>query len=219
MAESAPTLRLFTGWSFPDTSLISLYQDILPVREGGAGGGTRVAMGWSLGGLRALREMRAGTATFTHLVLLSTSACFCGDEAGWPGLSPAALRALQRQLTRDPAAALAGFHRLCAAPPLSDDVLAARVAASLRLGLPALAEGLRELGELDLRAELEHVTIPVLLLHGEHDQVIPVAAAEQTASRLPQARLVVHPEAGHDLPLAHPAWVAEHVKDFLHPRP
>lgn len=177
-------------------------------------------MGWSLGGLQILRDVtNAGKRPPTHLILVASTARFCGDDPGWPGLSRAALRALQRQLARAPEEALAGFHRLCANAPHNDDVLTARVAASLQLGVPALADGLRELAELDLRTNLSACGVPVLMLHGAHDQVIPLAAAEQTAALLPQARLVVHPEAGHDLPLAHPDWVAEHVADFLHLAP
>lgn len=74
-----------------------------------------------------------------------------------------------------------------------------------------LAEGLEQLDRLDLRAALPGLSLPVLILHGAADRVIPVQAAEYLAAALPSARLVVHPDslAGHDLPLRAADWVRE----------
>ena len=55
------------------------------------------------------------------------------------------------------------------------------------------------------RAErLSRITAPTLVIHGEHDPLIPVAAAHDLARRIPQAQLEIIPGWGHDLP--EPLW-------------
>lgn len=46
--------------------------------------------------------------------------------------------------------------------------------------------------------QLPRIRTPVLLLHGEHDTLIPPAHSEALRSRAPQARLVIVPGAGHN---------------------
>ncbi|WP_457324303.1 alpha/beta fold hydrolase [Roseateles sp. P5_E11] len=51
------------------------------------------------------------------------------------------------------------------------------------------------------RAErLPRITAPTLIVHGEDDALIPVAAAHDLAKRIPGARLETIPGWGHDLP-------------------
>ncbi|NNF94236.1 MAG: alpha/beta fold hydrolase [Altererythrobacter sp.] len=62
-------------------------------------------------------------------------------------------------------------------------------------------------------AKIPQVTAPILLLHGDADDVIPHHHSEQLAQANPAAELVIFPGAGHDL-----AWhdKAEHtVLQFL----
>jgi pimeloyl-ACP methyl ester carboxylesterase len=53
----------------------------------------------------------------------------------------------------------------------------------------------------DRRKALAHVRIPTLVLHGEQDPLISVAAG-RAAAAIPGARLVTYPGMGHDLPRA-----------------
>ncbi len=201
-------VRLFTGWAFSETALHPIAEGLNCEIANGDGGD--IWIGWSLGGLRALAQCRDTTPR--TLILISSTARFCADGDIWPGLPPANLRALQRQFARAPEDALRGFHKLCA-PTASANTIELRVRDSL--ALPPLADGLRELAELDLRERLDEIQQPVLLLHGAKDRVIPPAAAYATARRLAHAQTKEHPEAGHDLPLAHAGWVTEQIRDFL----
>lgn len=55
------------------------------------------------------------------------------------------------------------------------------------------------------RAErLPRITAPTLVIHGEADALIPVAAAHDLVKRIPGARLEILPGWGHDLP--EPLW-------------
>ena len=210
---SDASIQLWSGWSFPDSALASLRAqlvDRLPRDQGMV-----VRGGWSLGGLRALQETLEGRSPATHLILIAGTARFCADGERWPGLPEANLRALQRQLARDPREALTGFHRLCAGPDAPADLIHERTETSLKMGVEALGTGLQTLLTLDMRNALAGCRIPVLVLHGMRDTVIPLAAADRMLDDLPLAKLVRHPHAGHDLPLTHPDWVAEQIAAFL----
>ena len=49
-------------------------------------------------------------------------------------------------------------------------------------------------------SELRRITVPTLVLHGKADPLIPFACGEDTAKRIPGARLVGIEGMGHDLP-------------------
>jgi pimeloyl-ACP methyl ester carboxylesterase len=69
----------------------------------------------------------------------------------------------------------------------------------------AVARQLVAIAADDHRAErLPRITAPTLVLHGEADALIPVAAAHDLAKRIPGARLETLPGWGHDLP--DPLW-------------
>ncbi|MCF6470352.1 alpha/beta fold hydrolase [Nonomuraea sp. MG754425] len=52
----------------------------------------------------------------------------------------------------------------------------------------------------DRTERLAGVRVPTLVLHGEADQLVPVAGGRATAAAVPGARLVTYPGMGHDLP-------------------
>ncbi|TDD60943.1 alpha/beta hydrolase [Kribbella antibiotica] len=51
----------------------------------------------------------------------------------------------------------------------------------------------------DRRTGLRAVAVPTLVIHGEADPLIPVAAGRDTAGTIPGARLLLIPGMGHDL--------------------
>jgi len=58
--------------------------------------------------------------------------------------------------------------------------------------------------------------LPTLLLHGERDRVVPIAAARVAAVLLDDARLHVAPDAGHDVLLDAPLRdVLDHLSGFV----
>ena len=79
----------------------------------------------------------------------------------------------------------------------------------------ALAAGLEILRTADLREELATIAIPTLVIAGEHDRITPVAAGRELASRLPAARFVEVPKAGHAPFLSHPDTVRREIENFL----
>ena len=49
-------------------------------------------------------------------------------------------------------------------------------------------------------AELAGVAAPTLVLHGKADPLVPIACGQDTAQRIPGARMVGIDGMGHDLP-------------------
>lgn len=56
------------------------------------------------------------------------------------------------------------------------------------------------LGAAPRTSALARLRAPTLVVHGEHDPLVPVAAGRATAAAVPGARLVVVPGLGHTLP-------------------
>jgi len=65
----------------------------------------------------------------------------------------------------------------------------------------AVARQLVAIAADNRRAEhLDRIAAPTLVMHGQHDALIPVAAAHDLVRRIPGARLEIIPGWGHDLP-------------------
>jgi len=67
----------------------------------------------------------------------------------------------------------------------------------------------------DATAWLPEIDLPSLLVVGAHDGISPVAEMQQMAASMPQAELVVVPQAGHLAPLENPAYVNHALRRFL----
>ncbi len=77
------------------------------------------------------------------------------------------------------------------------------------LGLPRQLAAIIDDG--DRRDRLASVTTPTLVLHGEADPLVKLAAGEDTAMAIPGARLVTIPGWGHDFPLELVETLADEV--------
>jgi pimeloyl-ACP methyl ester carboxylesterase len=62
---------------------------------------------------------------------------------------------------------------------------------------------------------LKAVRCPALVLHGDSDRVIPVAAAKDTAESIPGAQLVVVPGMGHGFPESLVPILLKDIGDFV----
>jgi pimeloyl-ACP methyl ester carboxylesterase len=105
----------------------------------------------------------------------------------------------------------------------SASVTDAQVAAyAAALATPEGVRAAMEVGRSIVPDELDALTrrypeidVPVLLLWGRQDSVVPLWVGERLAEELPDARLVVLPECGHLPPEEHPATSLQHLLDFL----
>jgi pimeloyl-ACP methyl ester carboxylesterase len=118
------------------------------------------------------------------------------------------------RLPRGREAVLRAFGAACAAPDGGESTSAWWEAQAARFPPEVLGRGLGALAELDLRGRAAGLRVPVRMLHGERDGVIPVEAAIATAARFPDARLTVLPGRGHALPHTAPGAVAALLAGF-----
>ena len=84
----------------------------------------------------------------------------------------------------------------------------------------AVLSSLRHVVRTDLRPAYEKLAksgLPILVIFGEKDAVIPISSAEILRQRIPQAQIVVVPEAGHGLAYTHAGQVTGAVLDFIRP--
>ena len=62
---------------------------------------------------------------------------------------------------------------------------------------------------------LSEIHCPVLLVHGASDQLMPIESSQRIKSRLPQAEMVLIPDAGHVIDVDQPEIYLRVVRDFL----
>ena len=62
---------------------------------------------------------------------------------------------------------------------------------------------------------LEHITCPTLVIRAEKSKVLSAEIGQQMVERLPNARYVEIPGAGHQVPLHQPDAFAKVIREFL----
>ena len=165
----------------------------------------------SMGGLLAMELL---PESCKKLVLISSTAKFCATE-GYPcGTPEKVLRRMIVQLKRDPEAVLDAFFRNVHFP-----FRESRQAISMRENVPfdldALAAGLDYLRASDIRDTVPGIDLPVLLLHGSEDRIIPSTASEWLHDHLSNSILKIIENDGHALPAHHFESVMKSIESFL----
>ena len=75
---------------------------------------------------------------------------------------------------------------------------------------------IKQFSETDFTEDLKKMTIPTLVVHGDDDQIVPIAAtARRAVELLPQGRLSVYEGAGHGLPSTHKDQLNAELLAFL----
>lgn len=74
----------------------------------------------------------------------------------------------------------------------------------MQVGLKGAFDCIEAFSETDLTQDLEKMAIPTLFIHGDDDQIVPIAASAQIASKLVKAAtLKVYAGASHGLTATH----------------
>jgi 3-oxoadipate enol-lactonase len=79
----------------------------------------------------------------------------------------------------------------------------------------AYADTARAVSDYNWTDELRRVTAPTLILQGLEDQLTPPGGSVKMSRVLPCSRLLMIPEAGHNLPLERPTLFHDSVLAFL----
>lgn len=167
-------------------------------------------LGWSLGGMVAQKLATRFPARIARLILVATTPCFV-STLGWRyGLADTAVRSLARDFNRNPTQTRENFWRLQfqgeesiptpQLPPVERETA---------------LDGLELLRRVDLRDELNKITMPTLVLHGSADSIIPVTAGRYLANTLSTACLHEIHGCGHVPFLSAPESVGAAIRKFL----
>lgn len=172
-----------------------------------------VVCGWSLGAMRALQA----PAIADRLILVGATPRFI-QATDWPcAQPPVLLDSFAAAVAADPQAALRRFAALMNQGDERARDITRRMNELLRERIPdaaTLAAGLAGLRDIDLRKSVAAIRHPTLLIHGEHDPLMPLAAAQWLATHMSNARLEVFAGTAHAPFLAQPERFANLVREF-----
>jgi len=169
--------------------------------------------GFSMGGYAALALMKRRPARVRALALVDTRAV-ADDEPARAKREEMIATLLERGV--EPIAE-SMLPKLLAPGSLARRDLTERVRRiMLRQSAAALESDLKAMRDRpDSTAFLSEISVPTLVVVGEHDAISPPAEAETMAKAIPGARLVTVPAAGHLTPMESPAAVASALGDFF----
>ena len=174
-------------------------------------------LGWSLGGLIASKI--ALITPVKKLILVASTPCFVAREDWQQGMPSDVFESFFAGAMQDYQGTM---HKLLALIAMGSGNARAtskmlREALSLRPApnQQALLGALDILRTADLRADLHRLATPTLLIHGAHDKLASLSAAEWTAKTLPNATLFTLPSAAHEPFISHPQIFADKITEFL----
>ncbi|CAB3733645.1 alpha/beta fold hydrolase [Achromobacter kerstersii] len=169
--------------------------DIAPIN------GPVIAIGHSLGVMRLLRSLPSncvGVVSINGFPRFSAAPDF---EAGVPRRM---LDRMMKRLSADPAAVVQDFRERCAE---------ASVLGEPRL--EPLARDLELLRDDDQRSALAALPVPLLILAGEDDPIVPAAMTQAAfGGRVGDERHDLE-HGGHLLPVSDAPWCARHIAGFI----
>jgi pimeloyl-[acyl-carrier protein] methyl ester esterase len=224
MTEEKPFLLMISGWGYPPPIWDPLVHQAAPVCDlrvidplpllNSSGDGLAAnavdqifhhlpedracyAGGWSLGGMIAMQIARHLRPRSLGLLLISATDRFCSDETRRWGTPVVELRAMRRNMRRDPEQTLRDFLRQSAFPHERTEAPWVEV---LVRDADRLDAGLRYLDVTDLRHQDCSLDQPVAFLHGRKDAVVPHTASRSMAARIMPSRLDMIEDVGHELP-------------------
>lgn len=177
--------------------------------------GPAVVLGWSMGAMVALEAARAYPNLVRRLILVSGCGSFCSRDGYPSGTSEASVAEMQRGLIEAPEATLRLFLSNVYRRTVTKESIAAKTAAALELDRTELARGLEYLKTRDLRPVLPEVDQSTLIVHGQLDRVIPIAAAEYLNEHVKSSRLQLFEQGTHGLCEQYPQELQELIRGFL----
>ncbi len=184
------------------------------VAETGAGG--VVVIGWSLGAIAALECALTHPGAISRLVMLGGTARFLANGDYKCGVSSLALAAMERGIQTAKSLTLRGFFQAAyfSEHRPSQEEITKKFEIANGFSEESLLNGLRFLRDSDLRARLGELETPVLIVHGNKDEVIPYAASEYLVSHIRNGRHLPIHGCGHVFVERYLGGLAREIEGF-----
>lgn len=171
-------------------------------------------LGWSLGGQIALAMATAHPERVKQLILIASTPKFVAAEDWQHGLNEHIFAQFSAALQQDQQQVLQRFLALQAHGAGQRGKTLETLSQAMSAQLPTLAalqQGLRLLETLDQRADLSCLTLPVKVLLGEKDTLIPNSLATTLPTLLPAIKVKVIANAGHAPFISQPVETAQFI--------
>jgi len=200
-----------------------------------------ILVGNSMGGLISILETAANPRAITGVVLIDPALPLPAQKPDWevssqfllyalPGLGEYVVARLMARVS--PESAVQQLLQLCFADPSRADpemikaevalltrrhpATPAQASARARIFLAAARSLLRVLSRRqNYQKMMAGIDVPVLLIGGEDDRLVPIAAMRQAAARNPRWESVILAGAGHTPMLEVPDAVTAAIRDWL----
>ena len=182
-----------------------------------------IMVGHSTGGGEVARYLaRHGTKRVAKAVLLASVPPLMLKTAKNPAGTPievfdgfrAAVAQNRAQLYKDLSLPFYGFNRPGA--QISEGVREHWWLQGMMGGIKAHYDCIKAFSETDFTEDLKKIDIPVLVMHGDDDQIVPIAAAGlMSAKILKHATLKVYPGFPHGMATVHPEQINADLLTFF----
>lgn len=213
MTAVRPTLLFVHGWAFDASVWAPLRAELgdwpHAVADAGYFGpaqapkidGPLIAIGHSMGVLRLLRDLPPACAALVSINGFPRFGAAPDFQAGVPRRM---LDRMLKRLSAEPAAVLQDFRQRCGDASAFD---APR--------LEPLARDLEALRDEDRRDALAALPVPLLILTGQDDPIVPAPMAQAAFAGHPAGERHDREHGGHLLPVSDAPWCARHIAGFI----
>lgn len=196
------------GWTMD--AFVDECSELVPINS--------IVLGWSLGGMLALRLAHRHPRCVRKLILVASSAKFVRSK-DWLSAQPKAVLSMFAGSLMDKPQATIKRFLLLQTQGTKNQVELNRLLKELMTddGLPQLAGlecGLNILKTSDLRDDLSRLSCPILQILGGKDQLVPVAVASASMGLNPAMQSVIIDDAAHIPFISHPSETLSAIDGF-----
>ena len=174
-----------------------------------------ILCGWSLGAILAMLAASRYPEHIKKLVLIGATPNFIRRTDWANGIAINMIDKMGAGIRVDPAATLKRFVTIFNQNDVNAREITRKLAEVTSAPVPSLESGLDLLKHTDLRSIVPGIRQPTLLIHGAHDTLMPVSAAEWLNRHIHKSQLVVFPDASHAPFLSDTEQCAQVIMDFL----
>ena len=179
-------------------------------------------VGFSMGGGDVTRYIgRHGTSRIAKLALLGAVTPIFGKSADFPeGVDASVFAGIKSGLLKDRAQFIAdfapAFYGINQGQLVSDGVLTQTLNIALMASLKGTLDCVTAFSETDFRPDMAKVDVPLLVIHGDADQIVPFETTGKLAAAMVEgAQLKVYEGAPHGFAVTHAQQLNEDLLAFV----